>query len=249
MSLPTLWELALVALSLFLGGLLKGATGAGTPILAIPAMSLLFDVRLAIVVMMAPNVLTNAWQGWQYRAHLAPGRFTWPLVLGGVLGVLIGTWLLASLPLHLLSLIVALAVFAYIGLRLARPDWVLSFEVAQKLALPAGLAAGLLQGASGISVPASLTFFNAIRLPRPVFIGTISMLFVGFSTVQALALMLSGVARPQEIVLSVLAMGPIAVGMPVGAALARRLPPRLFDRAILILLAVIAGRLALGALL
>jgi uncharacterized membrane protein YfcA len=246
MSPELLLELALVALCLFLGGILKGATGAGAPVLAVPALALMFDVRFAIVVMVLPNLFTNIYQAWKYRAHLTDRDFLIRFTGAGVIGAAIGTWLLVSLPLTVLPLFVAAAVMGYVVLRLTRPDWSLPLARGRALSPVAGLGAGILQGAAGLSAPISITFLNAMRLPRPVFIVTISVLFTAFTAVQLPALWLSGVAAPRELAYSLVALAPLAAGMPVGSAIARRLPPQVFDRAILALLTLIAVRLVLG---
>jgi len=62
--------------ALALGGTLKGATGMGAPLTAIPVMTALFDVRLAVVVMLLPNLYTTLWQLWIFRAH-RPGPLPW----------------------------------------------------------------------------------------------------------------------------------------------------------------------------
>ena len=62
--------IAIVFVCLALGGILKGATGAGAPILAVPALAMLFDVQFAVAIMVMPNLLTNAWQAWRFRHHV-----------------------------------------------------------------------------------------------------------------------------------------------------------------------------------
>ena len=47
----------------FTGGILKGATGAGAPIIAIPILTFLFDVPTAVASFTLPNLLSNLWQG------------------------------------------------------------------------------------------------------------------------------------------------------------------------------------------
>ena len=42
-----------------LGGTLKGATGAGAPIITIPVIAAFYDVRIAVIIMVIPNLLTN----------------------------------------------------------------------------------------------------------------------------------------------------------------------------------------------
>lgn len=235
-----------VAVCLALGGILKGATGAGAPLLAVPAMALWFDVRFAIVVMTIPNILTNCWQAWQFREHIPERTFVWPLVGGSIVGVVVGTYLLASVPLSILPLFLVGAVVGYVVLRLVHPDWVLDMKLAKRLAFPAGLAGGVLQGASGISAPVSITFLNSIRLPRPVFIATISLFFATFGFFQFAALWYTGIADARGLLISTFALIPIAAAMPLGARIADKFNPVVFDRAILIVLSLIAARLLIG---
>ena len=65
--------LLLVFLAFGLGGVLKGATGAGAPFLAVPIMSILVDVPFAVAVFLLPNLASNGWQVFRYRRDF-PGR-------------------------------------------------------------------------------------------------------------------------------------------------------------------------------
>jgi len=242
-------QLAIIFACLAAGGILKGATGAGAPILAVPAVAIIFDVKFAVMVMLMPNLLTNIWQGWSFRRHLLPPRFVLSFVGAGMLGALLGTLILAYFSQKSLDLVVAGAVVLYVALRLARPDWKISYPVATRLSLPAGLAAGVLQGAAGLSAPASITFLNAMRLDRQMFIATISLLFTGMSFFQILSLSYLGIFSVQSALISLLAMLPILAFMPVGAALACRLSRESFDRTILILLCFVAAKLVYDALM
>lgn len=247
--MPLAAEIAIVCLCLFLGGLLKGATGAGAPVLAVPALATFFDVRFAVVTMLVANLSTNSWQGWRFRKHLPDRRFVLPLVIGGGIGVIVGSLLLINLPQRWLALAVALAVFAYIGMRLAKPHWQLDFATATRLALPAGTLSGLLQGASGLSAPASISFLNALRFDRPTFIAAISALFITFTAIQFVTLVLAGVVTPYGFLISLGALIPVSAGMPVGAWLARHMSPVAFDRIILAFLGVLALKLFVDAIM
>ena len=240
--------LLLGAASLAFGGVLKGATGAGAPILSVPLLALIFDVPTAVAILTLPNLVSNAWQGWRFRAHRARPALTWGFALAGALGAGAGSVMLVALSADLLQLGVAAAVGLYILFRLARPDWALPLPLAARLAVPVGFTGGLLQGAAGLSAPISITFLNAIRLPRPVFIATISVFFFAMTAVQIPLLTAFGVLTPQRLLLGAAAIVPLLGAMPLGAALARRIAPQVFDRVILALLAVLALRLGAGAL-
>jgi len=241
-------ELAIVFACLAMGGILKGATGAGAPILAIPAMAMVVDVRFAVIIMLVPNLLTNLWQAWRFRKARPSGPFLLGFAGAGGIGAGLGSVALVHLPAELLSLVVALGVVLYIVLRLARPDAKLSLAVAERLSVPVGLAAGLLQGASGVSAPITLSFLNAMRLERPVFIATVSTVFVAMTALQFPSLFLLGALSWQNLLLSLLALLPISAFMPLGSAIAARLPREAFDRMILVLLALLAAKLMFDAL-
>ena len=88
-------EILIAFLCLAAGGVLKGATGAGAPVLAVPALAMMFDVRVAVVTMLVPNLLTNVWQAWQFRGDRLPNRFILAFSLAGAIGVVGGTVMLA----------------------------------------------------------------------------------------------------------------------------------------------------------
>jgi uncharacterized protein len=164
----------LVAMIAFaLGGILKGAIGAGTPVVVIPLMSIYFDVPFAVSVFAFPALASNIWQDWQFRDALLDPGFAIQLALGAAAGALIGTFLLASLPSDTLSIVVGVLAQLYVVFRLAKPDWRLDYEVARRIVVPAGVLSGLLQGAAGISAPVSMTFLHALHMTRSQFIATI----------------------------------------------------------------------------
>ena len=240
--------LAWAALALILGGILKGATGAGAPVIAVPVIALYFDVPTAVAVMVLPNFITNIVQSWNFRAHLPRGPFPWLYAGGGFLGAWVGTVMLAHVSPDLLLAMVAAVVFLYVGFRLMRPDWALAQGLADRLVFPVALVAGVLQGATGVSAPVSITFLNAMKLARPVFVATISVFFLSMTLVQIPAMVWYGLLTPPRALGSAVALIPLLGAMPLGAALAKRWPPHVFDRAILILLTGLAAKLAFDAL-
>ncbi|MBP0482877.1 sulfite exporter TauE/SafE family protein [Sagittula salina] len=236
-----------VAVALGLGGILKGATGAGAPVIAVPVIALYFDVPTAVAVMVLPNFATNLIQSWKFRAHLPAGRFPWLFAGGGFVGAWIGTVMLAHVAPQILLMMVAAVVFLYIGFRLARPDWALSRAVADRVVFPTATVAGVLQGATGVSAPVSITFLNAMRPERAVFVATISLFFLAMTLVQIPAMTWYGLLTPSRALGSAAALVPIVAAMPLGAALAKRLPKEVFDKTILVMLACVAAKLVWDA--
>ena len=236
-------EFATIFVFLLLGGTLKGATGMGLPIVAVPALAAFFDVPFAVSVLVIPMLLTNIWQAWHYRAHGAGLNFLPRLVVSAAIGILVGTWLLTSLPTDHLSLFLALTTVLYIALRLARPTLAIGPDAALRWAPAAGFGSGVLQGATGVSAAINVPFVNGMRLARPQFVFTVSIVFLAFVFAQIPALAFSGVLTQERALLSMGAVLPVVAGMPLGNWLARYMSPQAFDRLILSVLAAIAVKL------
>ncbi|MEM8630934.1 MAG: sulfite exporter TauE/SafE family protein [Pseudomonadota bacterium] len=236
-----------IFVAIALGGIMKGATGAGVPVVAVPVMAAFFDVRLAVIIMSVPNLLSNLWQLRTYWDDRLRGAFLWQFALSGAGGAVAGTYVLASVPEEALLVTVAAAVVAYIALRLLRPDFQLSRTAAGRAVVPTGFVAGTLQGMAGISAPVSVSFLNAMRLERRTFIASISAFFAAMSLAQVPALYAAGLLTPPLLGLSALALVPIFLFLPVGAWVARYLSPKGFDRLVLLLLGVLAIRLIWSA--
>ena len=236
-------EVLIIITALMLGGALKGATGMGVPLIAVPALAAFFDVPFAIAILMGPLLVTNMWQVWTFRSHRTGLAFLPRLVVFAGFGIVVGTWVLTSLPADALSLGLGLTTTLYIVLRLARPTFAIDAAAAIRWAPAAGFGSGLLQGATGLSAPINLPFVNGMRLARPQFVFTVSVVFLAFVVTQIPALAYSGVLTGERALLSLGAIVPVAAGMPIGAWLARRMSAEAFDRLILIVLAVIAAKL------
>ncbi len=232
-----------VAIGFLLGGIMKGATGLGAPLIAVPLLTMFYDVQTAVILFAVPNCLPNIWQCWRYRQHRLETSFISKLAIAGGAGTLIGTVLLIQMPATLLKLVLALTVYGYVIFRWLNPGWLMGMPTAQKLVFPTAAVAGTLQGASGISAPVSVSFINALKLERPQFISTISIYFLATAVVQLPALFVFGLMTPTYFLISLAAVLPLVAGMPIGALLARKLSRERFDTIILLVLLVVATRL------
>ena len=232
-----------IAIGFAVGGILKGATGAGAPIAAIPIIALYFNVPVAVAVFVVPNLVSNSIQVWTHRKSLISQGFLLRFAGAGVLGAALGTWILAKVPTDALKLAVAVAVVIFIVFRLLRPEWTLPMAAAKRVAAPVGLLAGVLQGASGISAPVSITFLNAMHLPRPNFISTVSIFFLSMLLVQVPMLAGYGFLTVERLFIGGAATVVLLGFMPVGAYLGRLVSAEAFNRIILVLLGVLAVRL------
>ena len=226
-----------------LGGILKGATGAGAPIITIPVIAAFYDVRIAVIIMVIPNLLTNIGQLYQFRKTILPSFFTVSFALGGGIGAFLGTILLVSLPIKILTLAVAVIVIIYILLKIAVPSWKLVYAKAKKLVFIMGAGGGILQGSAGLSAPISITFLNSMKLERNQFIPTISVYFGVMSIFQMPTLYYYDFLNIEIIIVSVMSTIVLMCFMPLGSWIAKSISKETFDKVTLILLGFIAFRI------
>jgi uncharacterized membrane protein YfcA len=232
-----------ILIAFALGGILKGATGAGAPIITIPVIAAFYDVRVAVIIMVMPNLLTNIGQLYQFRKTILPSFFTVSFALGGGIGAFIGTILLANLSIKILTLSVAFIVLVYIFLKLIVPSWKLIYKKATKLVFIMGAAGGVLQGTAGLSAPISITFLNAMKLERNQFIPTISVYFGVMSIFQMPTLYYYDFLNFEIIIASLISTIVLLCFMPIGSWIAKSVSKENFDKITLILLAFIAVRI------
>jgi hypothetical protein len=241
-------SILIMVLALGAGAVVKGATGMGLPLIALPVLTAVFGLQHAVGLMTIPLIVTNAWQVWRFRAEAATPRMAfmpWFLV-GGALGIMLGTWALTSLPERLLVLGLGVILLAYVGLRLVTPHWSLNLAMARRFGPLAGLGGGTLQGATGISAPIGVTFIHAMGLDRAAHVYAVSAMFLLFSVVQLPALFVAGVMQPLWLLQGLLALAPILVFMPLGQWISGKLSRAAFDRMILVFLGVIGVKMVLG---
>ena len=231
----------LVAFSL--GGILKGATGAGAPIITIPVIAAFYDVRIAVIIMVIPNLLTNIGQLYQFRKTILPKFFTLSFALGGGVGAFLGTILLVNLSIKILTLSVAFIVIVYILLKLIVPSWKLTYKKAKKLVFLMGSFGGVLQGTAGLSAPISITFLNSMKLERNQFIPTISVYFGVMSIFQMPTLYYYNFLNLEIILVSCISTLVLLSFMPIGSWIAKSVSKESFDKITLILLGFIAFRI------
>ena len=226
-----------------LGGILKGATGAGAPIITIPVIAAFYDVRIAVIIMVIPNLLTNIGQLYQFRKTILPSFFTVSFALGGGIGAFLGTILLVSLPIKILTLSVAIIVIIYILLKIAVPSWKLVYGKAKKLVFIMGAGGGILQGSAGLSAPISITFLNSMKLERNQFIPTISVYFGVMSIFQMPTLYYYNFLNLEIVLVSCISTLVLLSFMPIGSWIAKSVSKESFDKITLILLGFIAFRI------
>jgi uncharacterized protein len=238
-----LTELLVILVAIGLGSFIKGVTGSGLPQVAIPVMALFLGVERAVVVMAIPGVATNTWLFWRYRRHLRATRDLPVLLATGMGGAVLGTVGLQRLNAAVLALVLAAAIGLYLVVFVSRSQIELTPAITRYSSPPVGFAAGLLQGATGMSAPVLTTYLHGFRLEKQVFVISLVTLFQVFAVTQTVTLHRLGLYTGTRFTESIVALVPMMLVLPLGARLADRLSARTFDRWVLLLLTGTAVKL------
>ena len=240
-------DLVVIVSAIALGAFVKGVTGTGLPMIAIPVIAAFLGVERAVVLMTIPGVLSNVWMLWVHRGRLTEARDLPLLVGAGVVGAATGTWLLQALDPGLLGLVLAGVIVGYVMVFVARPGFRLGPGLTRYLSAPVGGLAGAMQGATGISGPLLSTYLHGYRLDRAVYIVSISTLYLVFSVTQIFSLVSLGMYSTARLRDGLLALLPMVM-LPVGNRVAGRLSRRTFDYVILGVLLIAATTMTYDAL-
>lgn len=242
-------ELLLIAGAAAFGFFVKAIAGFGGPLLAIPILAPMIGVEHAIVALSLGNLTSNAMLLWEHRAgRSGAARLLVPMLSAGAVGTLVGTRLLTVLDERWLAIAVATTVFLYVGRAVWGVRVTLSPERANSLRIPVGIVGGVMHGATGNSGPVFGTFLDALDLPRSGFVFTVSVPFMVLSSVQIAGLVALGSFTAERTVQSLITIIPVVVATILGAIVGRRIPPALFRKIVLVMLAFAGIRLLWSAL-
>jgi len=223
-----------------LGGLVKGATGAGSPVIAIPVLTVFFDAKLAVAIMAVPNLFSNLVQIKQFRRSVENLTFSLKLSAFGTLGCLGGTLFFILTSTRVIELLVAIITVLYVVLSFKKNSKKLSQQFAKKMNPPIGLLGGFVQGTCGVSAPIALAFLNAIGMKRAEFIFTISCFFGAMAAIQIVSLSFFNFMTWQLFLLGLLSLAPIFLGMSLGDKLTKKISSQSFEKLILVFLILLS---------
>ena len=237
-------EILLVLVAVAVGFFAKGVTGLGGPPLAIPVLAAFMGVEYAVAVIAIPGALANFWLMIENRSSSTDIRwFLVPMMATGVVGTLLGVWLLLSIDDRIMSVVLGVFMLLYIFWYLLNPERKIDDRTARRLAAPAGFGGGILAGATGISAPIIATYVHSLRLARSEFVFAISVPFFFLGLMQIASLAALGGYNQARVTAGIIACVPVVIVTPIAMRLGRRLPVRAFQYVVLAVLGISAIRL------
>lgn len=247
-ELPGLTTALILSAGLAIGGLVKGVTGVGLPLFAVPLVATFLDPRTTVVVVTLIATLFNVIQGITTADPIAVLRRHTLLIVSGLVGTFLGSSAVAVLNTPYLILTIALTVMAFIAYSLL--GWKPQIPKAREalLAPVFGFVAGLLGGATSIYGPPLIVYLYCLNLPKREFVSSISVAYIANQVTQISTFYALGLLSWARLGMALLIGVPILVGFAVGTEVRDRIKQRTFSRFVLAALFLTALNLVRRAL-
>jgi uncharacterized protein len=225
--------LILLILSLIVAGAIKGIIGVGMPTIAIPLVTMFIDVKAAVMLLSMPLILSNIPQAVEGgRTYICFLRLV-PVFLGMTPGILVGVWILLKLdPSAAKATAGAVVVFIAVISTFA-PQIEIKANRTTLVGATAGFFGGALGGLAAMPGPFVFTYLIAKGLRGKEFTKEASLFLVVSATMLAMFLSNSPTFDWRDLMVSAIALIPVAVGMIFGRQLRDRIPAAAFRRIVL----------------
>jgi len=239
--------LASAVFAIGIGALAKGITGVGLPILAVPVLASFTSVEEAVVLMVLPSIAANGWLVVTHRkwAVLREHR---GFLLFGLAGGILGTWLLSILDEHWRKLILAIWLGVYLLQYFSKQSYDRYFSGRGNLGSLLGVAAGTIQGASGISAPIVAPYFHANGLVRETYAFATASTFLLFSFAQIAAMSRLELLTTERLMIGLIAVVPTLLFTHLGIRWSRSISEKTFHNILLTLFVAMELKLVIDIL-
>jgi hypothetical protein len=231
------WPLAWCALVLFCAYTLRGATGFGAGVVAVPMLLLALPLRVVIPLVTTLGMMASLGQAVHQRRHVQWSALRW-LLVPSLAGVAAGLWLFAALDQQLLlkalaAFVIGHALWGYLPWRgpVTLPSW-----LGQLAAALGGFVATVFGGMAG---PFYVVYLRSLALDKTRFRATVAVALLCLALLRALGYGGLGLYDADVLWLLAAAVPVVALAMVAGDRWHARLDEKRFGH-------VVAGLLALA---
>ncbi|WP_298067193.1 sulfite exporter TauE/SafE family protein [uncultured Mailhella sp.] len=229
-----------VALGWMCGGIVGGATGIGTAMIAMPILTLVLSPSDAVLVSSLLAVVSSTHLAWAYR-RFAVWADVWPLVTGMLPGSLLGVMVLKVAPVYVLELMICVMLACFLLMQCSSRLSRFSLPDAPPFGLGAGAVCGFVQS-SVVMSGAPLGIYVLLRHWDPDRArGAMSLFYVCAAMCAMLLQAASGLYSASLVKLALAGLAGSLAGQTLGVFLGRHLGSETFRRILLVFLAVAAA--------
>ena len=234
-EIPYLLYWVALATIIAVGGFMRGFSGFGTPLVMVPLLSFLMQPKEAVLLSLSIDVLA--------MIPMIPGSIKlvrWqpitPLVIGAVIAIPIGAWVLVVANPANMKVIISTIVLVFACLLLS--GWTYKGDRTITLSFFIGIFSGVANGATGIGGPPIAVFFIARGMTAKTLRSSLNIVAFIMEGLAALTIYLTGDFEIENVV-KVLYLFPLMlVFVWFGTILFRIVDNKLFNKLILYFLVI-----------
>lgn len=238
-----LFALGVITCGIAAGAFVKGLTGLGLPLVAIPFMAGFLGAEHSVVVMQIPGLVSNAWLLWNTRRAAPETALRYEMLLPALVTIFFGVWFLDSFDNRTVILLLAGVVAVFLFLLVFNPSFRLSGAKGRTITAAASLCGGFAQGATGVSAPLFSTLVLSLRLSKDAFVFYNALLFGAFNLLQVGLLTAFGLFSWQRVAESLLALIPMLMFQYLGMRVRGAISLRFFNGVVIALIAAMEVKL------
>lgn len=217
---------------IFLAYIIKGLSGFGSGLIAIPLLAFIFPITFIVPVLGLLNYSGTLMQSYHLRKQVVWADML-PLIPFSLGGIAIAIWLLVNVDEKLLVRILGGFVLCYsVYSLLPLPD----FKGGRKWAVLAGGFGGMVGALFGTGGPFYVVYLKMRQLNKAQFRATIAMIFFVDGGVRIIGYALNGLYTSQVLIMLALLFPILFLGMYVGHHLHVKFDQKKFNQVISILL-------------
>ncbi len=233
----------LISVAIMLGGVVKGVTGIGLPVVTTAIASSFLPAQLVLGFISIPLVLTNLWQAISAGDPFKTLRRFWLLVSGLCLGVWITSSYAALVDPRVIYGVIGIAVFMHAASNHYGGGMFVPQHMEKWISPLVGLAGGLMGGLSTIWGPVIVVYFLMLRLAKEEFVQVVGWVWLMGSIPLTLGYISNGILNREIAMASAAACIPALVGLIAGQFIRKRIDEQRFRRIVMLCLLVIAVNL------
>lgn len=235
-------SLFLAILIILLAGLVQGLVGFGFSQFALPLLVFLMAGQELIPVMVVLSLFLNLFLAHQLRHDMDLKRI-WPLMLGGMLGIPLGTYLLIIADTGLMKLLIGMVIVIFGAIQLFE---IRKYVTNERLAMaPIGFMGGILNGSVSMSGPPLIIFFSNQGMEKRKFRANLIAFFLFINLMTLPVFLLAGLLTTGVLAGSGMLLPGMVIGAFAGSRLAARLDENRFKK-LSIALIIIMGCLSIA---
>ena len=228
------WILALFLFTTFFGGIVTGLAGFAMGLVVSGVWLHILNPAQTAALIVGYGLLTQSYTIWRLRQAFA-WRPVAPFILGGIVGVPLGTLLLTSINPEFVRTGVGVLLIAYSTYSLARPH-VRPIKAGFAIQSLIGLLNGVLGGLTGLSGPIITMWCNLRGFPKDLQRAIYQPVILAAFALTAISLTVAGAITADVLRLYVYGLVSLAAGLWLGLKLYGHLDEATFRRIILVLL-------------